>query len=88
MVSTELEKLSTCRIKLNINMPATEVSTIRKKQEKEVQKNAQIQGFRKGKAPAHLVKSVYAGTIEKNTLDERIPGVEIQNKRGEADLLP
>jgi trigger factor len=51
-------------------MPADMVNNIRKEQEKLAQKEAQIQGFRKGHAPLHMVRTMYAGTIEKNTLDE------------------
>jgi trigger factor len=70
MVSTEMEKISTCKVGLQITMLAKNVDTIRKEQEKVVQKEVQIQGFRKGKAPISMVKSAYAGTIERNTLDE------------------
>jgi trigger factor len=57
-------------MKMNITMPAENVNEIRKEQEKLVRKEVQIQGFRKGNAPMHMVKSMYAGTIEKYTLDE------------------
>ena len=70
MVSTVVERLSSCKVQFQISMPAEQVDTIRKSQEKLVQRQAQIQGFRKGHAPMHLVKNMYAGTIEKNTLDE------------------
>ena len=70
MVSTAVEKLSSCKVQLQITMPAEKIDTIRKSQEKIVQKEAQIQGFRKGKAPLSMVKSTYGGTIERNTLDE------------------
>jgi trigger factor len=70
MVSTEVEKISSCKVQLNITMPADKIAEIRKEQEKVVQKEAQIQGFRKGKAPLNMVKSAYGGTIERNTLDE------------------
>jgi trigger factor len=70
MVSTEVEKISSCKVGLQITMMAENIDTIRKEQEKVVQKEVQIQGFRKGKAPLNMVKSAYAGTIERNTLDE------------------
>ena len=70
MVSTTIERLSSCKVQFQISMPAEQVNDIRKNQEKQVQKEAQIQGFRKGHAPLHLVKHMYGGTIEKNTLDQ------------------
>jgi trigger factor len=70
MVSTEVEKISSCKVGLQITMMAENIDSIRKEQEKVVQKEVQIQGFRKGKAPLNMVKSAYAGTIERNTLDE------------------
>ena len=70
MVSSEMEKISSCKVQINITMSAENIDTIRKAQEKIVQQNAQIQGFRKGKAPLGMVKSTYGGTIERNTLDE------------------
>ena len=70
MVSTEMEKLSSCKVQLQITMTADSIDVIRKEQEKIVQQEVQIQGFRKGKAPLNMVKSAYSGTIERNTLDE------------------
>ncbi len=72
MVKTELQKLSTCKLKLQITMPADDVEKIRREQEKLAQKDATIQGFRKGKAPLNRVKSMFAGTIERNTIDEAL----------------
>jgi len=70
MVSTEVEKISSCKVQIQITMAAENIEAIRKEQEKLVQQDAQIQGFRKGKAPLSMVKSTYSGTIERNTLDE------------------
>ena len=70
MVSTEVEKISSCKVQIQITMLAENVDKIREEQEKIVRRDAQIQGFRKGKAPLAMVKSAYAGTIERNTMDE------------------
>ncbi|TFH00650.1 MAG: trigger factor [Calditrichales bacterium] len=70
MVATVSERLSSCKMKIEITLQAERIDSIRKTQEVAAQKEAQIQGFRKGKAPMHMVKGLYAGTIEKNTLDE------------------
>lgn len=70
MVSTELEKISSCKVEINITMSADNINNIRKEQEKIVQQGVQIRGFRKGKAPLGMVKKSYGGEIERNTLDE------------------
>ena len=70
MISSEMEKISSCKVQIKITMSADSIDTIRKAQEKIVRQDAQIQGFRKGKAPLGMVKSTYGGTIERNTLDE------------------
>lgn len=87
MVSTEMERLSSCKVKIDITMPSDKVDSIRKEQEKVAQKEAQIQGFRKGHAPLHMVKSVYAGTIEKNTLDEAMQQA-FEQGLSESDIQP
>ena len=69
MVSTEVTSISNCKKSLKITIPAAEISKIRDQQFKVVQKEAQIQGFRKGRAPRHMVQNYYQGTIEKYTLD-------------------
>jgi trigger factor len=69
MVSTEVLTVSNCKKELKITVPVEDISTIREEQFKVVQKEADIQGFRKGHAPKHLVQQYYQGTIEKYTLD-------------------
>lgn len=87
MVSTAMERVSSCKVKINIMMPVDRVDGIRKEQEKLAQKEAQIQGFRKGNAPLHMVKSMYAGMIEKNTLDEAMQQAFEQGLK-ESDIQP
>jgi trigger factor len=70
MVATKVEKISSCKVKIDIKIPAEKVEKIRRDQEKIVQKEVNIQGFRKGKAPMQMVKSMYSGTIERYTIDE------------------
>ena len=72
MVSTDVRDITSCKKELKIRIPAEDIETIREQQIKNVQKEAQIQGFRKGKAPKHLVLNYYAGTIERYTLDEAL----------------
>ena len=70
MVSTEVTRVSNCKQGLKITVPAADIDTIRESQIKVVQKEAEIQGFRRGKAPLPLVKKYYQATIERYTLDE------------------
>ena len=70
MVTTEVKALSSCKREMKITVPTEDIDSIRQEQIKLVQKQAQVQGFRKGKAPRHMVIQQYSGTIEKNTIDE------------------
>lgn len=70
MVSTEVTRVSNCKQGLKITVPAADIDAIRESQVKVVQKEAEIQGFRRGRAPLPLVKKYYQATIERYTLDE------------------
>lgn len=72
MVSTEVTRVSNCKQGLKITVPAEDIAVIRASQLKIVQKEADIQGFRRGRAPIHLVQKYYQGTIERYTLDEAL----------------
>jgi trigger factor len=87
MVSTEIKEISNCKKELKISIPAGDIEAIRKEQIINVQKEAQIQGFRKGKAPRHMVMNLYAGTIEKYTLDEALEK-GFQDGIKEANIVP
>ena len=72
MVSTEITTLDSCRRELLIKVPAEIVDQIRKEQTKVVQREVVVKGYRQGRAPMHMVRNLYAGTIEKYTLDEAL----------------
>ncbi|HID38279.1 MAG TPA: trigger factor [Calditrichaeota bacterium] len=69
MITTEIKNLSTCRKELNITMPKEELEPIREKQIKRIQKEVQIPGFRKGKAPKQFIKKQYGQLIEAYMLE-------------------
>jgi len=69
MIKTEIENLSTCRKKLSITMPKEELEPIREKQIKRIQKEVQIPGFRKGRAPKQFIKKQYGQLIEAYMLE-------------------
>ena len=72
MISTEIKKLSSCKKELTIIMDKEELEPIREKQLKKVQKDVQVPGFRKGKAPISLIKRNYGDAVEAYTLDAAI----------------
>lgn len=72
MISTEIKKLSSCKKELTITMDKEELDPLREKQLKKVQKDVQVPGFRKGKAPLSLVKRNYGDAVEAYTLDAAI----------------
>ncbi|MGD9487865.1 MAG: trigger factor [Calditrichaceae bacterium] len=72
MVSSEVKKISSCRKELNIKMDKSDLEPLRVKETKQVQKEVQYPGFRKGKAPLSLVKRQYADAIEAYTLEAAV----------------
>jgi trigger factor len=73
-----------CKRYIEVTMPAEEVearvtATLRK-----YQKQLQLHGFRKGKAPLQLVKQIYGSAIRQETIDEMIPAIisEARDKNG------
>jgi trigger factor len=71
-MKTSLEKISTLERKLNIEVPVTEVQAAFDLAFKEVQKNAAIKGFRKGKAPLGTIKSLYGDRIKQDVIQDLI----------------
>jgi trigger factor len=69
MVSTEVNDISSCKKAMKILVPVTELGKIRDQETAKVQKQAEIPGFRKGKAPLKRVISMFKEAIEKNTLE-------------------
>ena len=72
MITSQVTKLSSCKKELKITVPVSEIDKIREHEIREMQKNAEIQGFRRGKAPRSMVIKLYQGTIERNTIDHAI----------------
>jgi trigger factor len=69
MIRTDIKNLSSCRKELTIVMDKADLEPIREKQVKEVQKQAEFPGFRRGKAPMNLIKQNYSQMIESYTLE-------------------
>ncbi len=71
-MKTSLEKISTLERKLNIEVPLSEVQAAFDNAFKQVQKQANIKGFRKGKAPLGTIKSIYGGRIKQDVIQDLI----------------
>lgn len=69
-MKTQLEKVSNLGRKLNIEVPATLVKSTFDNYFKGVQSQADIKGFRKGKAPITAIKSMYGDKIKQDVIQE------------------
>ena len=70
---------------IEVTVPAAEVETEFNDALRRYQKQVQIQGFRKGKAPIHFVKQVYGGAIRQETIEELVPKI-LNETRKKNDL--
>ncbi len=71
-MKTSLETISTLERKLNIEVPLSEVQAAFESAFKQVQKQANIKGFRKGKAPIGTIKSLYGGRVKQDVIQDLI----------------
>ena len=69
MIKTEIKKISNYKKELNITMDKADLEPIREAQAKRLQKEVQLPGFRKGKAPLGMIKRNYADAVEAYTLE-------------------
>ncbi len=66
-LNVELEDLGPCKKQLRFNLPAEDVDTVIKEVTKQFQKEANISGFRKGKAPLGKVEARFKQQIEQES---------------------
>lgn len=71
-MKTTLEKTQGLGRKLSIEVPADAVVSSFDQAYKGLQKNANIKGFRKGKAPLNMIKSLYADSVKRDVLENLI----------------
>lgn len=69
-MKTQLEKVSTLGRKLNIEVPATLVTSTINQFYQGVQKDAELKGFRKGKAPIAMIKNLYGDRVKMDVTQE------------------
>ncbi len=69
---------------IEVTMPAEEVEARVTAELRKYQKQVQIHGFRKGKAPLQLIKQIYGSAIRQETIDEMIPEIisDARDKNG------
>lgn len=71
-MKSDLQKISSLERKLNIEVPASVVSAAFDNAFKRVQRQAEIKGFRKGKAPIAMIKSMYRERVVSDVIQNLI----------------
>jgi len=71
-MKSTIENLSSLERRLNIEVPAEVVAGAFDRVFKSLQKDAQIKGFRQGKAPLATIKSVYGDRVKQDVAQELI----------------
>lgn len=69
-MKTQLEKVSTLGRKLSIEVPASLVTSTMQQFYQGVQKQAELKGFRKGKAPLDMIKNLYGDRVKVDVTQE------------------
>lgn len=68
-MKVQLQDLSATRKRLEVEVPPERVEKVLEVVLREIQKKANIKGFRKGKAPLELVKTLYKDQVENETIE-------------------
>ncbi len=71
-MKTSLEKKGNLGRKLTVEVPAETVTSAFERVYKGLQKNANLKGFRKGKAPIQMIKTMYSDRVKQDVLEELI----------------
>ncbi len=67
---SKLETVSQLERKLNIEVPAVEVQAAFNRAFTGIQRNVQVKGFRKGKAPLSTIKSLYGDRVKQDVVQD------------------
>ena len=86
-MKTTIEDLSKLEKKLNIEVPASQVDSEFLKAFKYLQKNVEIKGFRKGKAPIDKIRSLYGDKIRSDVTQNLVQATYMDALK-EHDLIP
>src|SRR6185312_13678137 len=71
-MKTSIEKKGSLGRKLTVEVPVEQVSSAFDRVYKGIQKNANIKGFRKGKVPLAMIKSMYTDRATRDVLNDLI----------------
>lgn len=74
-MKVEIVDLSTCKKEISIELPAERVSAQFDRFSKMLSQNANIPGFRRGKAPMSLVKTRFRKEIQQEVIRDTVPEV-------------
>ncbi|MCK9522697.1 MAG: trigger factor [Proteobacteria bacterium] len=86
-MSFTITHISPVQVKIDVQVPSDEVAASVKRVLQTVGRQARIAGFRKGKAPLHVIKRLYGDRINEDVIDDIVPrqlGVALQ----EGELYP
>jgi trigger factor len=71
-MKSSIEKVNNLQRKINIEVPAEIVSSAFEKLFKSIQKDAELKGFRKGKAPIDTIKKIYKDKANQDVAEKLI----------------
>lgn len=71
-VKSNVEKLSTLQLKLNVEIPSEIVEQTFNRIFSDIQREVTIKGFRKGKAPLAQIKSLYGDRVKQDVVQDLI----------------
>ena len=71
-MKSSVEKVSNLQRKLSVEVPAQTVNTAFEQMLKGIQKQANIKGFRQGKAPIATIKSMYGERVKQDVIQDLI----------------
>lgn len=71
-MKSSVENLSSLQRRLHVEVPAAVVESTFQKYFTDIQKNVELKGFRKGKAPLSAVKSMYADRVRMDVVQDLV----------------
>ena len=86
-MKVEIENLKGHYKKLNIEVPTDVVTNYIDRQYKEIQKQVELKGFRKGKAPMNMVQKLYKGSAINRAAQELVED-HLRNALRDNSFLP
>lgn len=72
MTNIEIEDISSVKKKLTFEIPEQEVADVVDAQYRDLKRNTQIKGFRKGKVPLNILKTYFKGKVEAEAAQKMI----------------